>query len=452
MGVDMLEGVIDLQFAPLVSGLTVTSPATGGIHLQGVDTSSTVIFNTLTYSIENVQLTLPQHTSWLIGDSRNNTHDIVILLTATQRGEPIYMIITIPVLEVSGGSAASDPGYLSNIGNGVQQGAGIQSCFPKKVAGSPAPLFAYYVTCYDGYTTHAHTQNVQVFVSTVGLPVSSGLLTRIKGTYMPQNIKLPSSLRPVSASGITEIRVTDFHQYISVTSFSMELSNAGYVATIRNDPTSAYKCVELDPDTLDESGNIKIDLPTGDIASSTLNDILAERAILKEIGAPKAALESKSEGATFMLAILIVAVTIVGLYYSIFSKDTDPNDTIKNRGIYETGITVIIGVLFLAGAGVGLFSKDTTVRQNGGIVVAVAAGLGVLFYLFFFLVYPPPLTTECQKTAAALAQGKNIGTAANRPSIGSSIAAATTVEWTSTKVAALSAVLVVCSFLVGMTI
>ena len=450
-GIDRLYGLIDFQFAPIVSGLTATSSPGGSILLQTDDKQSSVIYNTLKYSVVNVQLTVAQHSSWLISGKDKNKQDIIILLSATSPASTdlSYMIIVLPLLH--GGAAASEPAYLTNIDNGTASGQGLQSCFPKKGATDPEPLFAIYSTCCDGYTGHAHTQNVQVFVSTVGVPVSDATLGRIMANRTIQMAELPSFMKPSSMGGRTEIPISLFSQYISITSFSTDLTNASDVATKRNDPTNAYKCVELDPDTLDGNGNIQVDISTGTIASSTLSDILAERAVLKATVTPEPTTKQGGDIAAFILVFLIISGTVFGLYWSIFSKDK------TSRGIYETVSAIVIGILLIAGAGTGLLSKDKNVQQQGGIVVGVGMLLGLLFSLFFFVVYPPPLTTECQKTTSALASGAALAPGEilvkpDTPSIASTVAAATTIEWTTTKVAMLSTVLVVCSFLVGMIV
>jgi hypothetical protein len=450
-GIDRLYGLIDLQFAPIVSGLTATSSPRGAILLQTGDMQSSVIYNTLKYSVVNVQLAVAQHSSWLISGKDKNSQDLIILLSATSptSKELTYMIIVLPLIH--GGAAASEPAYLTNIDNGTASGPGLQSCFPKKAAATDSePLFAVYSTCCDGYTGHAHTQNVQVFVSTVGVPVSDATLERIMANRTIKMAELPSFIKPSSMGGKTEIPISLFAQYISVTSFSTDLTNVSDVATTRTDSTDAYKCVELDPDSLDANGNIQVDISTGTIASSTLNDILAERAVLKAAVTPAPTTKQGGDIAAFILVFIIIAGTVFGLYWSIFSNDK------TNRGTYETVSTIVIGILLIAGAGTGLLSKDKNVQQQGGIVVGVGGLLGLLFYLFFFVVYPPPLTTECQKTAAALASGAlapgEILVKPDTPSIASTVAAATTIQWTTTKVAMLSTVLVVCSFLVGMIV
>ena len=450
-GVDSLEGLIDLQWAPIKSGLitsTSTVSTTGSIYLEQNESTSTVIFNTLKYTILNVQITKSQHTSWLIDSytGNPNTEDLVILLQGASptTQDPIYMIFVLPLL--TNGLAATDPAYLKNINNSTATGEGIQSCFPKKgtAATDLVPLFAHYVTCFDGYTTHAHTQTVPVFVSTVGTSVSAATMTKIKGTITTiGTIELPSIIVnsyykvPTSSGirtqaervalggseiyrgqgGLTQISIQDFPHYITTTSFTTDLSNIANQHTTRTDSTNAYQCVELDPDTVDTNQNIHIDLKTGQIASTTLDDILAERAIVKQMVNPDEAINSNSktgrETAAFFLVLIVIVSVFACLYFFIFQSDNTPAGSF--RYLSELGASGIIGALFICAAGMWFFGKGEDMKNNTYIVGGVAAGLGLLFYLIYFIAWPPPLTTECQKTTNSLAGTTSLAQAVANP-------------------------------------
>jgi hypothetical protein len=204
--------------------------------------------------------------------------------------------------------------------------------------------------------------------------------------------------------GQSQIKVTDFPHYISTTTFVTDMSNAASAQNIRHDTTDAYKCVELDPDSLDAGGTLQVDLLTGELNSSTLQDILLERQVLKEMVVPTEATpgttyNSKArEAAAFLLAFGIVVTVFISVYSYLSAQESNSiNGTA--RSVIEVILMVIIAVLFIVGTGVGLFSKDATVQNQGGMVVASAAVLTLLFYLYF-MVWSPPIAATSTAIAA----------------------------------------------------
>ena len=444
-GVETLEGLIDFQWAPTVIGLTTSPSLTGSLYI-GPNDNSTIVYNTLTYTIENVQITQPQHTQWLIAGSNANTQDLVILLRAnspaSRSSESVYIIFVIPLLNT--GTTELEPEYLKSVNKSGQAaaGMGLESCFPTTdptTTPASTALFAHYVTCFDGYTTHAHTQNIEVFVSTIGRAVSPGTLATILNGATPNVIELPATFRNLyttgdsgtggtasqgtqrvavaraagqraDAGGITSISIADFKNYITTTSFTSDMSNIGQQKSTRNDPTSAYQCVELDPDNVDANKNIRIDLKTGKIASSTLEDILAERAVMKEMVTPNDTATSQSpyrKYFEFALAALIIIITYIGLMYYF-----DNYDTINNRDLWAGISLTIIFFAFLIAASLGIFVPSDNIKMIAGWLAFAAAIASFLVFMWFFVIFPPPLTTECG-TAILNLSSTVIGTLTN---------------------------------------
>lgn len=457
--VDQIRGLIDFQWASTSPAPVTTESTTGSIILQGPDTGgsiSTIIFHTLSYTIVNVQLTRAQHSNWLIANpGQTNTNDLVVLLQANSpsKQEIIYLIFVIPLLNT--GSEPTDPEYLKNtnlpVGNSGW-GKGVSSCFPTKTfpTNPTIPLFAHYVTCFDGYTNHAKTQNIDIFVSTVAIPVSNTTLNRISGGKNAGVIELPvtisnlyyqapaaggneGSARRLAANavgeyvgteGVTSISPSEFPNLITTTTFSIEMSNIGDLSNrgIRTDATNAYQCVELDPSDVDANNNIHIDVKSGKIASSTLDDILAEREVFKQLVNPN---EEINPGARknreiygFILALLIIIGTGLGLYFFVFSTDTA-----GGRSFWEILLTSIIAITLVIAAGFGFLSPDENLKEIGGWMALAGTIAGFLFFLWFFVIFPPPLTTECGKAADALAKGVVSGAVA--PAEGAAAATAT---------------------------
>jgi hypothetical protein len=358
----------------------------------------------------------------------------------------------IPLLNT--GTPALDPDYLKNINKSGQAGRGIESCFPTRdptTTTNSAALFAHYVTCFDGYTGHANTQNIEVFVSTVGLPVSSETLTNIVVDTIPGVIELPvtvsnlyilsntgaagtegsgsAAMTPAQKAeaaaraaaraagsradpgGVTRISLSDFPKYITITSFSSDMSNIRRQKSMRNDPTSAYQCVELDPESVDANKNIHIDLKTGQIASTTLDDILAERAVIKEMLTPNEALKfSQSPQRKYFevaLAFMIIVLTMIGLMYYF-----DNYDNINNRNLWQIVFVVIIAAAFAIATALGILSKDDNIKGIAGWLAFAGLIASFLVFMWFVIIFPPPLTTECG-TAILNLSSAAIGTLTN---------------------------------------
>ena len=427
--IQTLDELIDFQWAPTVSALTTRPSSTGSLFLQETDTQSTVVYNTISYKLMNVQLTQAQHNSWLI-QPLNNEHDLVIILKGTSpiSQKQLHLLFVIPLKK--GGAAATDPAYLKTI-NTTASGSGLSSCFPSE-------LFAHYVTCFNGYTGHANTQDVEVFVSTTALPVSDSLLSTIRGTASTVGkIELPATVVPSSTALPTGSRMplAQLSSRITTTKFvtATGLTNANQVATgTRATTTDAYKCVELDPDSVAADGNIHIDVESGTVASSTLTDILAERAALRRMVQPSDTSRPYIGIYTgYALACLIVLGTAFGLWWFIFFNHTGI------RFYMEIGFAFIICVLLLVGGGLGIFGKTSQMKYDGAYTAAAGFVIGFIYYLYFFVYSPTQIKGECD----------------TKPGAGS-IATATApkpegFKWTTTNVALLTGIIGVVAFLGG---
>ena len=184
------------------------------------------------------------------------------------------------------------------------------------------------------------------------------------------------------------------------------MTNMNALATgTRSNTADAYKCVEVDPDTVAADGNIHIDVETGAIQSSTLTDILAERAALSRMVQPSQNAKPYYGIYTgYILACLIAFGTAFGLWWFIFSNDTGA------RFYIEMGLAFVICVLVLVGGGLGLFGKTNEMRMDGIYTAGAGFIVGFLYYLYFF-VYNPP-NAECgTKSKAARTTATGIPTA-----------------------------------------
>ena len=298
---------------------------------SGNSNTSTLRYNGTTYQLYSVQIAGASHTSWLNPPTLipKNTEDIIITFYNGGTSIPInYITVVIPILRT--GAASSDPPYLTALSStsGVPGSYIISSCLPKASDGTvnKKTLFAYYVTCLDGYTQHKTPENMFVFVAVGGLPVSNNLMSTL-GTKVSASGAFPPVTLPFIthfANYNTVIRNAEFTQYIMSTRHLMDF--AGMVNIYkdltlneRTDPTSAYKCVPLDPDNDIVDGNLKIDLDNGQI----LTDVLAERDAARsanltpQINSAAASKVQKNLGIA-LGSILVVLIALVLIYF-IFS-------------------------------------------------------------------------------------------------------------------------------------
>jgi hypothetical protein len=252
---------------------------------SGIANLSTLQFNNTRYTNYSVQIASATHNNWIVPITLKgqNSEDIIITFHNPNTALPYnYIIIVIPILR--NGTPGKDPLYLQALSNAQTQGTfSLSSCLPSKNS-----LFAYYATCLDGYTEYQNPENVYVFVAVQGLSVSAGLMTTL------QKLASASSFPPVSlpflqyfARKIASIGNTDFTKYVLTTRYLLDSSGIASIykdLTIneRSDPTSAYQCVPLDPDTDIVDGQIKVDLESAQLLSS----VLAERDAVRSTSSP----------------------------------------------------------------------------------------------------------------------------------------------------------------------
>lgn len=447
-----LSAYIDFQWSPHTTGLPITNP-TGGttsIQLEDSTSSSTVIYNGFTYTMYSVQIISATHGNWLTTDPNGkNDYDLAIILqqpSTTSGGTP-YMVFILPLL-TGDTDTGKDPAYLKAIAQTtVATAYTLQSCFV------PQTTFASYIACFDG-TGAGKTQSLQVFAATTGLTVSTSILSRFtSGTNKPQDIRFPTALGTSSSGTISAIdnNSANLQQYVTASVFSSGLTTS--LRSVRTDPSSAYKCVELDPDSLDMSGNLQIDVNSGEL-TSTLKDILAERQVIAQMVKPQESGPASPAAASlatkiyeFFLTVIIILAVVFALYKFIFIGDTG------YRQLGEVIGSVVIALLFIAGVGVNFFGKDVQMQTIGGWVMIAASIAAILFYGVFYVIWPVPDPSSCSPNPLSAA---GLAAAAAAPAVSG---AATTIvgrmkvsasgTWSPTQAGILGAILLATGFIIG---
>jgi len=425
---DNYQGVMevitmDFQWGPLTTGLPPDKSSNNYILLQTNDTTSSVLYKSTRYTVDSVQIAKATHSMWLLTDpatgaATTNKEDLIITLVSTDsKSHDSYIIIVVPIIR--GGSAASDPAYITNIGNTSTSQYDLGSCLPAKTGPDTGNVvFAMYSTCINGYTDRSDTQNVYVLVSTSGIQVSDAKMnTIINGITLTDSIRKPLTFSHMSGSR-TSIDVLDFQKYISATRYLTDITVEASVEK-RTDSTNQYKCMELDPDSqIDANGNMSIDMNTGDVSSSTLTDIANERKILKEMVAPTAAdsATKRMVGTIFeyVIAFIVILCIIAGVYVSFYTKGDWKN----------FGMGIGMCLLFIIATSLGLAGYKTN-NTSLYTISYIFVGLGFAALLIWFPIWynTPAVVAATPLTAAAAGAGATSVAAPTTPAAGFDMAA-----------------------------
>jgi NADH:ubiquinone oxidoreductase subunit 6 (subunit J) len=397
---------MDFQWGPRTAGLTRNTTDGRYIILQKDDTSSSVLYKSTRYNVDSVQIAQASHSKWLLTDpGAENKEDLIITLKATEQAtRDTYILIVIPIIR--GGS--SEPAYLANVEPSAPATVpyDLGSCLPPKTGPDTGNIiFAMYSTCINGYADRVETQNVYVLVSTSGIPVSNALMNRITAgvtfsnsgnsgiykphvfTYMPPRVE-------------TEIALSDFLTYVTTTRYLTD-TTAQELVEQRRDKTDQYKCMELNPENqVDDNGHIIIDINKGEIKNNTLKDIMAERAILKQMVAPGTtdAVTRKMIGTItgYVVAFALVLLFGAGILFFI---DT----SLGNVSKITAGIGAVIFIIFICATSVGLAGYKMENPEFTRISYYLAATGAALFVLWV------PWWWQTTKDAATKAAAASTG-------------------------------------------
>lgn len=316
--------IIDIQYGSYANPPTYQN----GIINVGEDTSRTSLLYTLNkfkYNLTDMRIAAVSHNSWLLNNKEQNRADIVLYFTkeSTNLGGPDYIGFIIPIIQSTTYTGSNK--FLQGLYNKNLQGPfTVRDCFPEKDT-----LFLRYSACLVG--TGGAPKRMDVFVSSVGLPVSDSIMTSIKGNATV----FPQITQPEGTVGLgTEISSagTDFQNKISASRYIVEVAKSGTYKTpsqvVRADQTNAYKCLPFDPDGEITDGKIRVDLDSGLIVNAegeALSNVLEARGKVR--AEDKGKLEGVApgnweKGITITLAVIfcILAIGLFGMMFYIFFK------------------------------------------------------------------------------------------------------------------------------------
>lgn len=237
---------------------------------------TTLRFNNNNYTVSSVQFIKASHTSWILPLSSQtlNKEDMVITFsTSNTTLQYAYITFVIPILR---DGTSTNPTYLNGLSDPNINGPfSLQSCFPS----NSRARFAFYAICLAGYSSTSPSQNAYVFVSTDGIKVSSELMTKILGIRggIDFGSYSPSYLNRLSGTS-TIVGYTDFSKFVMSTTNLLNYNDFKRLypqieTNVRQDDTSAYQCVAIDPDSAIVDGKLSVDIKSGEV----LTDVLEKR-------------------------------------------------------------------------------------------------------------------------------------------------------------------------------
>jgi len=124
-----------------------------------------------------------------------------------------------------------------------------------------------------------------------------------------------------TTSGInTLVNNTEFTTYVNTTRHLLNYSNVASIfkdmgIVSRTDPTSAYTCSQLNPDTdIGPDGTLEVDLTSGML----LSDVLAEREAIQTAHAPTATNAMTEKANTVLYTLLGIAASICVIFVLVY--------------------------------------------------------------------------------------------------------------------------------------
>ena len=244
------------------------------------DTSTTIDYNGIGYTLGSVQFTQPTHNAWLVPTTlevtkADNLEDIILTYqvnTFTQASidDPSYIILVNPILRMN--STLGSPLYLTNLANSVPGPVTLEGLFPYHSGKD----YVYYTTCVPGNTIQENYKNILVILNTAGSLVSNGLMTSIKNMYSkfsqgdyPSYIPLATFKIPPLSSMSKVTRIEGFSTEGAVVHPTNASKTGESNSTVKSH--NSMKCVPFDPEkNLTKDGAIVIDTTTG--TPFTLNE------------------------------------------------------------------------------------------------------------------------------------------------------------------------------------
>jgi hypothetical protein len=341
---------IEFQWTNRTTPPTFTNSQKGILDEGGIGKGSvsTIRWKGLSYSLQQVQVSTPTHSKWILSATKQGkyTADIVLLFkTSSAVASEKYIIIVIPLIKEE--TLSIEPAYLRALsGQSITGQYSLLDCLPPK--GSRE--YIYYTTCLEPSASSA-----LVLLFHEGCSVSNttlraigdelGVLTNWPGLSMPSEI----SLRPP-----IDITRDAFRAAVRLSLLGEAESKAP--AQYEDRATESYKCVPLDPDSAVIDNKLQINLSSGDVRS--LKTILEERDAARNASGPKGIEPGQLETIlAIFLGIMLAILVVGGGIYGYFWYTMDPTVRWPDWTSQSIGIVLTASLFMLSGFLLGFFVK-----------------------------------------------------------------------------------------------
>lgn len=342
---------IEVQWGKRAIPPAFRTASVGRLDEGETSNTTTIRYRGVQYSLIQAQISRPTHNDWLLSSVKKekNLADIVLLFKtqSTNAVEP-YIFLVMPLLQET--IFSGDPLYLQALsGQTVNGPFSLDQCLPKIEERN----YAIYTTCLNPSGSSA-----VVLVFYEGRPVSqttfSGIRTKMSVQGLFPSITVPTEIMLDTPMSITQ---TAFSAAVRISNLGRQESRGGS-AKFREDDTSAYTCVPLDPDKDVENGKIYIDTDTGDVRP--MKEILEERNKARKAGTAKALAPGELEKyiAIFVgiLGSLLLVIGLIYLYFYVSGRMAEPGGI--PGWLAQAPTTSIAAVVFcFLGFLIGIFSR-----------------------------------------------------------------------------------------------
>jgi hypothetical protein len=302
---------------------------------------STLRYLNKTYTVASVQIIQSSHTSWILPNTAQagNKEDIAITYSNELSSTP-YITFIIPIIRTSSNASIN---YLNGLANPTAAGSfSLQSCFPT----NKRARFAFYSTCLKGSGANTPSQNMHVFVAVNGISIGANMMEKVLknlgNVSFAAKMTAPYSTR-LSGANKTITNMESFTQYVmsttelmNFTDFKQSYTELNTNINIRKDDVGAYKCVQVDPDSI-VNGQIQVDVSTGEV----LKDVLSERDAIRDTYSVNRSIDKNRflnffhSGMGIFVAIILCIILLFCIFYGILYW----TGSFKNPDLYATPTT-----------------------------------------------------------------------------------------------------------------
>lgn len=368
--------LLDLQWATRATAPAFRPSVSNGFLQEGTSGTSggsttTVRLQGTSYTLQSVQVCKPLHADFLKATDKPNCKAELLLIFKT--GSELlerYVFFCVPLLQ----TATTSPNVY------------LEALLNERLPGNPISLntlipppadqtFFSYSTCMsqvNGQQTTALFSRVLIFFKGIRHPRINDLLgkiiialgpggRRITATQFPEMV-LPDNLRgSTMPMPFLLDNETTFGQYLRSGTFTGR--DFGRAGEFREDTTSAYKCVPLNPDLQVDNGRIKVNVEKGELLSKVLSDRSAD--LQADLGKEEMNAEQfeRMMAIAFGIAIGLLILMILAYFISRFtasSKSYAPGPITEMPSFIKTAtpimfVSALVGVLGFAIGGLVVY-------------------------------------------------------------------------------------------------